>query len=104
MTLKLAAFLKEKMPWMGDATIEESIRETDRIFKNSKGALGIKQLKGNLLKIVFFAAEDRATRAALIKRAVRGYPNFNAIVFERGKYMNKPFSHSREFVFKLIGV
>jgi hypothetical protein len=80
--------------------VEEACRDGG-LFVSKKGVLGCSAKGGGTWKVLFFTAEDKPTRKALVSKAAEVLKAVR-IEFARPKYHDREFSRGPEFWAKLV--
>ena len=82
------------------ASLVEQACQDGGLFVSKKGVLGCSQKTKGVWRVLFFAAEDKATRKALVTEAEKKLA-VTEIEFVRPKHGGKEYTHGPRFWEKL---
>jgi len=104
MSQPVVEFLKKRLSFLGSEQVELVYSEAEKVYFECKGALGLTRVDKGVWRIDFFAADDKATRNELIKKAITENDDIEIVTYQRAKHNDKEFWHSKPFWKKLLAV
>lgn len=99
----LSEYLSRLIPAYRKISVSGLIKDACKdggLFVAKKGVLGCTAVGGGVWKVLFFAAEDKPTRKALVSEAAQKL-NVSGIEFVRPKHNGRAFTHGPRFWEKL---
>ena len=103
MSQSIIEFLKERLPAKNNLEIENALKQADRVYTRNNGAVGVSEISKGFWRVVFFAADSKKTRNALIDEVVKD-TGLQVFVYERVKHNNKVYYHAAPFLRRLKAI
>jgi len=104
MSQPVVEFLKKRLSFLDLKQVELVYSEAEKVYFECNGALGLTRVDKGVWRIDFFAADDKATRNKLIKRAIAENDDIEIVTYQRAKHSDREFWHGKPFWEKLIAI